>query len=223
MTGVDTSWSPLKNMMTYTFFTSNFLDVFPLKRAFAPTNLQKYLVDPTGLLSSPGDIPEDKIKNITPENLAIRMGQLLNSYWLASLAPRSILANFNASVDGDFNVQASSNGTSHTDEEFLQCHTPWLQILFTCSFLLMVTAIGSGLCECLSNVPDVLDTISSLTRKNKIVVDEGGSYLDGDDRTRILKNVVVRMGDAAPDAETGLVVLANVGKLGKLDRNKQYA
>lgn len=222
-TGIDTAWSPLKYSMIYTFFTSGFLSVYPFRRSWSPTNLQRYLADPTGASDSPGDISEDKVKNITPEDLAIRMGQLLNTHWLASLAPTSILRNFDASGDSDFNVQASSNGTSYADEEFLQCHAPWLQILFTCSFFLMVTAIGSGVFECLSNAPDVLDTISSLTRENQIVVGEGGSYLDGDDRTRILKNLVVRMGDAAPDAEIGLVVLANVGKLGKLDRNKQYA
>ncbi|KAK7535285.1 uncharacterized protein J3D65DRAFT_669373 [Phyllosticta citribraziliensis] len=221
----DQDWTPLEDGRLFDRFFKGLRQIKAFQPASKrPTTLNYYLADPTDPY-----VPKTKEEflAVTAEDFALRLTQLMNTIRMASMMPHGsiILSEFAPSADSNFTTRTGS-GISWTTEHFLECHYQWLGILLICSLFLMAAAAVSAICGVASVAPDVFDTVSSLTRKNRIVVPEGGTWMEGDERVRMLKDVVVFLGDAKPDAAAGCIVLSNnadgEGKVERLNRNRLY-
>ncbi|KAK8158095.1 hypothetical protein BKA80DRAFT_280513, partial [Phyllosticta citrichinensis] len=152
----------------------------------------------------------------------------MNTIHMADLMPHGsgILSEFAPSAES--NLTLTTTGKQWTTEPYLKCHHQWLGILLICSLFLIAAAAAavSTICGVASLAPDVFHTVSSLTRKNCIVAPERGTWMEADERMRALRDIVVFLGDAKPDADVGCIVLSNnadgEGKVERLDRNRLY-
>lgn len=113
------------------------------------------------------------------------------------------------------------NSTSQTPPTLLpftvvKCNWLWFGILLFTSLLLIVCSVLSAWLRYSVNTPDIMGYVSSLTIENPyariVEVEHGsGSALDGLDRTRLMKNVRVRIGDVWQGEKIGKLAFAIEG------------
>ena len=121
--------------------------------------------------------------------------------------------------------------TLHTEaqlstlKEIYSCDWAWLGIYSLASFVLLIAAIVSVVLDHLTFIPDILCACSSLTRDNPFVrAPRGGSTLSGFERSRLLKDMRVRLGDvkstdSAPgEPRVGYLAFANEEDANRIER-----
>jgi hypothetical protein len=111
-------------------------------------------------------------------------------------------------------------------EERYVCHTNWLIVLFVSNVVLFLTGLFGMVSKYLVIAPHVFGYISSLTRDNPYMPRaSGGTLLDGADRARLLKDVMVIFGDVQTDKSVGHIALAAMDEMrsvGRLRAGRQY-
>lgn len=183
-------------------FVSNFAQTLPAPTGSSSSMFASYLQDPLDASSYNVDHWVN-LTNVAPQIVGQRLGQLLNTFWLA-MSPIPILS---ASLSGARVLSASSpaifdpsqdrlkekNGTMtvYTTEEYLHCDKSWLSALFFATLVLLFPTICSPWLRMITVGPDTLDLISALTRVNDITVPATGSHLDGDKRSRLMRDLRV--------------------------------
>lgn len=112
--------------------------------------------------------------------------------------------------------------TVYTTEEYLYCDKSWLSALFFATLVLLCSTICSAWLRMITVGPDTLDLVSALTRVNDITVPATGSHLDGDKRSRLMRDLRVRLGDRRPGEEVGSVVIGQAFQVGELREGRLY-
>lgn len=98
----------------------------------------------------------------------------------------------------------------------------WMSIYGVSSLAMVVFTIGHVALQCKIKSPDILNSVSSLTRDSRyVVVPDGGSSLDGIDRIRLLKNEHVRIGDVQADSGIGRIAFSNFSST-SLEAERRY-
>ncbi|KAK3345921.1 hypothetical protein B0T25DRAFT_550644 [Lasiosphaeria hispida] len=159
---------------------------------------------------------------VSPADMSVRLGQVLNSYYLASLDPDGITGMSSGSgaptttvngdgsvVDGSFrNITAPS--TVSVNRVLYVCQWGWWAVfVLACLVMLAVACVGAALNRRTAG-PDVLGYVSTLTRDSPYVaVPEGGSAMDGSDRARLLRELRVQMRDVRPDEDVGYLAFTS--------------
>jgi hypothetical protein len=153
---------------------------------------------------------------------------------MASLAPEYI-----AGAMASFNFSDSSTLTDHPgtlinvtvityNDTFICSNTWFIFLFFSSGVLLLVCGVGSWLQHKVL-APDIFQHISSLARDNPYMqVDAvaGGNTLDGWEKARALKNVIVKLGDVQPYRNVGHIALAasdGTIEIGSLRKGRLYA
>jgi hypothetical protein len=100
--------------------------------------------------------------------------------------------------------------------------------LLLISTLLLLLSIASVVFSFLTIAPDLFYYASSLARENPYTdTPDGGTALDGGERSRLLKAMKVQIADVSPENQIGYVVLKSVGsdedfKTGRLKKGRLY-
>lgn len=158
------------------------------------------------------------IRDVSDELFSTRLTQLLNTYWLASVAPYTIVAGVdyypdpndpnaiaNARNDG---VLGTSKGNLYVETMVLRCHKAYLAILLTVSTLLFASGLATAYLDATRKGPDVLDDfVNSLRHSPYVHVEQGPSMEDGQEKARRLRQTVIQMGDVSPTADHGYVAI----------------
>ncbi|KAF4443182.1 hypothetical protein F53441_11491 [Fusarium austroafricanum] len=98
----------------------------------------------------------------------------------------------------------------------------WMTIYGISSLAMLIFTVGHIAVQCKIRSPDILNSVSTLTRDSPYVaVPDGGSTLGGIDRIRLLKNERVRIGDVQPHSGIGKIAFSNLGSTG-LERERRY-
>lgn len=195
------------------------------------TVIQAYLMDaPLGQVSETN--PMLNVPNFT---FSVRLSHVMNTYWLGSVYPQAMTGDF-ASLPANTNSSGGGGGadpslTLHTEaqlstlKEIYSCDWAWLGIYSLASFVLLIAAIVCVVLDHLTVIPDILCACSSLTRDNPFVrVPRGGSTLNGFERSRLLKDMRVRLGDvkstdSAPgEPRVGYLAFANEEDADRIER-----
>jgi hypothetical protein len=183
-----------------------------------PSSLEVYLM--TGL--SPLSVGADgnsmhNMSYLTDSQMSQRLTRLVNTFYLSSMAP-----DFLAGGMDTFNFSNPVSLNSHPGQEFLAdvftndnvyvCNHIWFVILIVAT-LVKLAAAGLGVWLDYVNIaPDIFGYVSTgLTRGSKDFRSSAwsGSTLDGFDRTKMMGDVMVKLGDVQPRKNTGLVVFAS--------------
>jgi len=170
---------------------------------------------------------------VTAPDFSLRLSQLLNTYWLASIGYGPLLGVYQRNNSGDaFHTSyfALINGTGSREDMKTVFATsfPWVAILFLASGAMFFAALGSAALGILRRAPDTLDNFSSLVKDSRFVDyssrNSGSSVLDGFDRAGLLRDVRIRIGDVKPHDRVGYIAIATLGddSSSKLEHSRLY-
>ncbi|PVH96161.1 hypothetical protein DM02DRAFT_599662 [Periconia macrospinosa] len=153
-----------------------------------------------------------------------RFSQLLNTFWLSSIAPTGVTDLFNissnADQDGTYGV-VTTTGDMTPDNFVLECRRAWLAILVIASFAMLFAAIAAAVLGLLRRGPEILDRASLIMRDNPYVnVPAASSMENGFEQARRLKDVRLCLGDVKSALDRGHVAIGTIDVVTPLDRVK---
>ncbi|CZR65447.1 uncharacterized protein PAC_15347 [Phialocephala subalpina] len=153
-----------------------------------------------------------QLDNVT---FSSRFTALFNTLWMES----NRCSNFNTCwrVQDAFINSTSADPMTLKPFTIMKCNWGWFGIVAFTSILLLVCSVLSVWIRYNINMPDMLGYVSSMAiEKQKSSVAEVelryGSGMDGLERTRLMENVRVRVGDIRPNEEFGEIALAVEGQ-----------
>lgn len=173
----------------------------------------------TGLPPNSGLTRQDLFK-VAKSDFEARLGQVLNTYWLTTISPYSMLGNL---TQGNAST-ISSDGVNLQYESRYRVNWVFFAIFLVACTLLFVSAVGGIVLKALAPAPDVLGYVSTLTKDNPYVeVPEGGSTLGGIERSLMLKDLKLRLGDVAPENDRiGHIAIASLDRAKRLFVGRLY-
>ncbi|KXH47798.1 hypothetical protein CNYM01_06075 [Colletotrichum nymphaeae SA-01] len=199
-----------------------------------PSPLETYFTHPAAPFSAPG-IGSDNGTDIYEVGDAVfsqRFSQLLNTFWLASVASRNITGDFNFQVhtlnrEIENTIVQNTTGMRIPDELVVRVSGLWISILFIASTIMLASGVAAGIFSCLRRGPDVLDRATYFLRDSPHVnVAQQSSLEDGTSQVKRIKGVRVCIGDVRPLEETGYVAFGTVGEAMPLrwqEKERRYA
>jgi hypothetical protein len=166
-----------------------------------------YFINPAAPTKSVLDGNTKELYSIGDELFSQRFSQLLNTFWLASIAPFSIAGSFSAYPPDQ--TAAQTQGTIRIVEDVMKCNIPYLVILFLIALVLLVATLVTSYLDGIRRGPDVLDNfVNSLRHSPFVNVDQGPTLEDGVEKAKRLRGTVIKMGDVKPQDEVGYVAIA---------------
>lgn len=196
----------------------------------APQLTEFFLNDPLLPLANTYSLDKGLYK-IPLRDISIRLGQVINTYYLSSLnwdaitgmgsggmSTMPISGGGNVVVYGWFYNTTTKSTTSVNHVRFVCRWRSWT--VFVSASLVMLTVACEGAFNRMRTTgPDILGYVSSLTRDSPYVMEDiarGGSVLDGLDRARLLKDLRVQMRNVKPHRDVGYLAFS----LAQEDDNK---
>ncbi|KAI9714948.1 MAG: hypothetical protein M1812_006261 [Candelaria pacifica] len=210
----------------FLYYTYAFVNSIPAGHSAVSTPLETYFVHPGSVFRSGMDWLD--LYTVGSKSFGISLAQLMNTYWLAGIAPFNIPSGLGPESSPDLPVftKDTVNGTTSESIQILHCHRGWLAVLMLASLLLFFAGLAGLVLGLVCDAPEIFTFASSLTRDNPhISLPPGGSTLDGPDRARLLKDLVIRLGDVRPEEEVGHISIAAVNDMrhvGRLQKRRLY-
>lgn len=195
------------------------------------TPYQKFIIDPLEAFNITDDTPPltAAVSNTT---FALRLSQLLNTYWMAMLAPTAIpkgLLNSNLTADVARwtaehldNITITVNAIETRDVLVLECQTVWFVVLLASSAITILI----GLCGLIASLcrlgPDIRFNISSLVKDSPFVDQKIiASTISSTDRSILMKDWYAKSGDVAAEDKVGYIAIGS-GNVADLQRGRLY-
>ncbi|KAJ4248064.1 hypothetical protein NW762_012834 [Fusarium torreyae] len=198
----------------YDNIPSNFL--IAMTSAFRMVS-SRDLVPLLGFILSPNDtttFPSDgmfyeDITSIGKAKFQNRLSQLFNTLFLAGIEPSVIVGTMLVTEKGQYFATSTHTAETKITEKILVCNKAWFAtMLVICLIILVISLSGAGL-RAITLVPDVLGTLSIITLDNRCDKDlQKASMLDGLERSRLLKNVSIKLGNVKQDSAPGRIGFA---------------
>ena len=228
----------------FTNFFSNFVNstnpAAACDTSFCSTSaIEGYLADPGSPFSFTGSNPS--LWTFGDQLISQRFAQLLNTYWIDSIAPIAIAGNFSTgdTSTADTSVGDSSGSTTyHADNAIgtietqvivIRCNHGWFAILLLASILILILGFAAVVLNILRRGPDILNGFTSLLRDNpycSAIMQNESSMENSSDQSKRLRDVKVQLGDVKPDEDVGYVALAtldNSSSIRRLNPRRLYA
>jgi hypothetical protein len=194
--------------------------------------LAGYITNPSDPFSgnSRDSINEPSLQNVTDSLITARLTQVLNTYWITSIGSQLItgtdatLDNANQlnlqflspSMNGATNMTGTTPATIDTPRHKLHCSIEWLVAFTIVTLIALVSAILGLVLVSMSQGPRLAMNISTILRDNQYSrAVQGGSYLDDSERSRLLHDLTVRIGDVAPGESVGHIAVSTVDAAGR--------
>ncbi|KAF2999213.1 hypothetical protein E8E13_000989 [Curvularia kusanoi] len=104
----------------------------------------------------------------------------------------------------------------------------WIVTLLLITIILLLLGVLNIIISFLTVAPDLFYYASSLVRENPYTdTPDGGTGLDGAERSRLLRSMKVQIADVSPEHKVGYVVLKSLGddddfSTGRLKKNRLY-
>lgn len=159
---------------------------------------------------------------VSDEQVSQRLTEILNTYWEASrwmdITTRTdpfARSSMNQTTKEPFAVLPLNQTTATVSRQLAiyKASLPWIMTLVLCAGTLFVLGLVNIVVALQTSVPDIFGAVSSLTRNNPhIDLPDGGSILDGMDRSRLIKGLRVQLGDVQKREKVGLLTLRSIGK-----------
>lgn len=179
--------------------------------------------------NGPGETSQRPITDVGDQLFSWRLTQLMNTYWLASIEPFSVISGIDVeAIEVEYAKPVSSTpGRMYVERIVLRCHMPYFAVLLVISLGLCAVGLVTAYLDATRRGPDVLDDFVNSLRHNPYVhVDTlGPSMQDGQEISRRLRNTVVQMGDVRPDDHVGYVAIGTPNErqpVERLDPRRHY-
>ena len=218
-----TGWTVLDNFQVWQYWSDDFVNSVSGHDSVA-TAKETYFVSPDspGSMSSCGgyNAPADQCdasqvaRAMDPQTFSISLTQLMNTYWLSCAGPE-ITTNSLQSTDMCYQSNPNaSNGncqyvldtpaTATHSTEVIICNDGWLVALCVASAIMIIATGLRFITTLVRHSSDLLFNVSTLTRDNPYVgLPLAGSTMEDAKRSRLLKDLEVRLGDVEPTRDIG--------------------
>ncbi|OAL30103.1 hypothetical protein AYO20_08906 [Fonsecaea nubica] len=192
-----------------------------------PSAIEAYLADPANTVLQTSTT---KLWELGDDIISKRFTQLINTYWIDSIAPAAVSGNFTVAPKSNlllYNTD-STFGTVTTSQVVVKCEYAWLALMLLCSIVLFIIGVATVVLSARRRGPDILDRFSSLLRDNPYAstVPHISSMEDAVDQSKRLGDLMVRLGDVRPEEDVGYVaigVLDGKQTVQKLSMKRNYA
>jgi hypothetical protein len=214
----------------YLNMMNGFVNVGAAMQTGIYTPTQFYLQDPGSAgVNDFGTSPDPSTLSIT--DFTSRLAILINSYWLAAVAPYDFTGTIKTGSVNDV-VPLTVTATSTSTQSVYHTSWGWLTLLLFSAVLLLLGGVAGAFLDAKTIGPDIFGFASSLAHKNKYmkldpedaVADTGkvggqkgvkkaatsSSVMGGPQRARLLGDVRVMLKDVRPDKEVGKIALGTV-------------
>jgi len=216
------------------FGNAHVLNSTTTTRSGTPTALQAYIVEPNQALNATAVNRLPSLWTVDASTFSTRLGQLLNSYWLATVATEAV--SLGHPVDYQGIISSESSGISFAQSEVVatsletvvRCNRGWLAPLILSAIVMLASVFVSLWTDARLCVPRILMNVSTMTRGNpNFGLPEGGGALSDEGRSRLMRDIKVRFGDADPWGGTvhGLTIgdcAEAGGRVARVDKNGLY-
>ncbi|KAB8229002.1 uncharacterized protein BDW43DRAFT_322431 [Aspergillus alliaceus] len=189
------------------------------------TLTERFINDPANPLAA--DVKDNPLFKLPKQEFSERLTQIINTYYLGSISTMAITGNMSAASDrkrdpGPF--VRFANGTLVTWEPYRYVVSPgWMTVFVVSSVVMLVAAMYTAVIMHITNIPDILGYVSTLTRDNEhSSFPHGGSMLDGLERSHLLKDMPVRLGDVRAGEPNGYLALTGSGLAQRAERDRLY-
>ncbi|KAH0166144.1 hypothetical protein KCU67_g4434, partial [Aureobasidium melanogenum] len=220
------SWTSLDIAGTaFYWFSTHFVDALVGGHPIVATPYQNFIINPGDPFNISFAVPPVTV--VSNSTFALRLGQLLNTYWMAMLAPTAVpkgLRNSNLTADtaGIGTLLPNTTATETRSALVLKCNTFWFVVLLLSS---AITAF-IGLCGLLAAIfrrgPDISFTISSLVKDSPFFDQTSvATTLSSTDRSRLMKDWYAKYGDVTPEDEVGYIAIGS-GNVADLQAGRLY-
>ncbi|KAE8153079.1 hypothetical protein BDV25DRAFT_45282 [Aspergillus avenaceus] len=173
------------------------------------------------------DIKDNPLFKLPKQVLSERLTQVINTYYLGSISTMAITGNMSAASDeqrdpGPF--VRFANGTQVAWEPYRYVVNPgWMTVFVVSSVVMLIAAMYTAVIMHITNIPDILGYVSTLTRDNEnSAFPHGGTMLDGLERSQLLKDMPVRLGDVRAGEANGYLALTGSGLAQRAERDRLY-
>jgi hypothetical protein len=180
-----------------------------------------------------------QLYELSPQVFSERLTILYNTFWQSTYGTTALGGNIPASVmeTGAMNFTMAQNADRNimfvaTEANVSQNTMPvyktdwrWFAALLACSIVLLAAAYTGLILKYITIAPDIIGYASSLTLLNPYApTPTGGTTLTGLERTALLRDYPVRIGDVCPNEAVGAIAFAkaDMGSVAKLDRKRWY-
>lgn len=178
---------------------------------------------PQGYLSDPNDPTLAKYNNSTvirpgelaPNVFARRLGQLMNTWWMVSIARETLSSGVSGGLSGRTDPRPgisdlillrvdTASGDSTQEVPVIKCRQGWFVALLLTSMVLLLAGAIPPIVRAWARAPAFTLLVSTLLRDTPYFdAPEAGSTLDSTQRSRLLKQRAVRLGDVMPKEPVG--------------------
>lgn len=192
------------------------------------TVMEKWMFDPSDFMGMYSNVD---LYALPVDVFAERLTILWNSFFQSTYAARALAGNLDEATSTNFSSSFITPITFNATESLVSQHVDvyrvnwqWFGVLLSCSLVLLCAAYSGLVLKYLSLAPDIIGYASSLTMLNPYVpTPTGGTTLHGLERTALLHDMPVRIGDVCPNEPVGAIALAaNDGRVVGLDRRRWY-
>jgi hypothetical protein len=197
------------------------------------TNAEKWMADPADFIGARED--NVQLYKLDPEVFAQRLNILWNTFHQSTFATTALGSALpqNLTQTGVLTNNFASNVTFNgTRAEVLQQTLPiyktnwkWFVALLVSSLVLLVAAYAGLILKYITLAPDIIGYASSLTMLNPYVpTPTGGTTLHGLERSALLHDLPVRIGDVCANESVGAIAFAKAdgGQVAQLNRRQWY-
>ncbi|KAF2268966.1 hypothetical protein CC78DRAFT_565078 [Lojkania enalia] len=206
-------------------FIVDFFDASGPNMFQKPTPLQRFFASPYTPFTNTGKALA--LYKLPKVEFATSLAQLMNTFWQAAtsmgqitsgippLQPDDVVRN----TSGIGTVYFKINATEFETHLTVKCQRAWLAALYIATSAMFLSGIFGLALQRTRKAPNFALNISSLARDNPyITLPPGGSILDSIDRSRLLQDVRIRLGNVKPDDPVGYIAIASCDEMGRVVR-----
>ncbi|KAH0426673.1 hypothetical protein CcaCcLH18_10181 [Colletotrichum camelliae] len=198
--------------------------------------LETYFTEPDSPYSAPGISSWDgtDIYPVGDRVFSQRFSQLLNTFWLASVASYNITGNFHFQSNGGTSlpgpiITQNITGTRTPDYLVMRVNDGWMLTLFVASAAMLISGVVAAVFGAMRRGPDVLDHPTFFSRDSpyvNVLPCYSGSVEDASEQVRRTRDMRVCIGDVSPTEEKGHLAFGTVNEaipLGLQKHGRHYA
>lgn len=140
------------------------------------------------------------------EDLQTRLQQLLNTMFLSTFDPLGSLTGVPSSP-----VQINGTRVNFNPGSIYVINHAWMAVYFVATSILAITTILTAALTAMSSNPDILGFISTFVwHSSAFGLPQSGTYRGGDEKTRSIKSLKIRLGDASHMKEIGHLSVGSI-------------
>ncbi|ORX95134.1 hypothetical protein BCR34DRAFT_200441 [Clohesyomyces aquaticus] len=194
------------------------------------TNMEKWMYDPWNFIGA--TFANVDLWKLPAETLGERLTIIINTFWQSTYATTTLGGNLPKNLTelaNDFSPNLTFNETKAAvtlESTFVyKTNWKWFVALLVSSIVLQIAAYAGLFLRYITLAPDIIGYASSLTFMNPYIpTPTGGTTLHGLERSALLHDLKIRIGDVCANEPVGAISVAKAdeGRVGRLDRRRWY-